>query len=157
MLLAFSLDGECGGGCEGDEPLLGYVFFALCGDAVDLAFGEPASDGVVVVAEEGCDVVCGEHIGDAAPFIVKPLAEILRDLAGVKDVCLRLQGGLASRGEDGGDRVLFGVASARFYVGDKAFKLDAVLPCFLAVVSVCDVAASIQTIFRLLTCSICRA
>ena len=35
--------------------------------------------------------------------------------------------------------------------------MGGVLPCFLAVVSVCDVAASIQTIFRLLTCSICRA
>lgn len=140
MLLVFSFDGEGGGGSEGDEPLLGYVFFALCGDAVDLAFGEPAADGVMVVAEEGCNVVCGEHIGDAVPFIFQPLAKVLRDLAGVKDVCLRLQGGLASRGEDSGDRVLFGVASARFYVGDEAFKLDAVLPCFLAVVGVCDVA-----------------
>lgn len=59
----------------------------------------------MVVVEKRFDVVCSEHIRNAIPLIVEPLAEVLRNLARVKDAHLRLRfwRGFTARGEDGGE------------------------------------------------------
>ena len=71
---------------EVDEPFawdeLGVMGFC---DAEPAAV-DPATDGFVLVAEDGFHVLWRDDVGQIVPYIVKPQAEVFGDLVRVQEV-----------------------------------------------------------------------
>ena len=74
---------------EVDEPFawddLGVMGF---GDAEPAAV-DPSADGLVLIAEDGFYIFGRDDVGQVVPLIVKPRAEVFRDLMRVEVVFIR--------------------------------------------------------------------
>ena len=86
MGVAFPRDAKGVVAGEVDEPFAGDDLKVMgFGDAEPAAV-DPATDGFVLVAEDGFYILWRDDVGQVVPLIVEPRAEVFRDLVRVQEV-----------------------------------------------------------------------
>ena len=90
MGFAFPRDTEGVIAGEVDEPFAGDDLNVMGFGDLEPAAVDPATDGFVLVAEDGFHVLWCDDVGQGVPHIVKPRAEVFGDLVRVEVVLIGL-------------------------------------------------------------------
>ena len=90
MSFAFLGDAEGVVAGEVDEPFAGDELGVMCFCDLEPAAVDPSADGLVLVAEDGFNVLWGDDVRQVAPLIVEPWAEVFWNLVRVEVVLIGL-------------------------------------------------------------------